>query len=197
MERFKNVEQTPTPTPTEKMTKLLNEMKAKGNFHLDEGETTEDVIARCELLERVLNKLEQIAPQIISTYRSILEEHSITEEQTGKLSWVVVGGRVHGESTLKTWSDIDTIITAEKPFLRGRNLFLTEEERQDLPEIVERDVSLKVRRELVTKFLSEIIPNLGEMVEADLGEEGVLEIKGFGDQRNQDVKDGLVIFTEV
>lgn len=125
-------------SPTERMRALLQEKISQQDFHLEEGETPEQVLRRCELLDKVLDKLDDIAPQIIRTYREVLEEHGIDQDRTGKLSLVVVGGRVHGESELKTWSDIDSIITAEKPFLGTRRVFLTPEEEAELPEAIPR-----------------------------------------------------------
>ncbi len=182
--------------PTKRMLTLLKTMKERGDFHLEGDDTREDVIARCELLERVLEKLDKIAPQIVSTYRNILEENGITTEQTGKISWVVVGGRVHGESLLKTWSDIDSVFTAEKPFLFERKLYLTEEEQVTLPKEIDTSARRTIQQRLVTALKSEILPRLSEMVGHDLQEAGILEIKGYGHQRNQDIADGLVIFTE-
>jgi uncharacterized protein (TIGR03643 family) len=101
--------QEKNPPLTEQLLALLKKMEQEGDFHLEEGETPADVIERCELLTSVIQKLDRFGPHVIQEYRTILEQHGITREQTGKLSLVVVGGRVHGESQLKTWSDIDTI----------------------------------------------------------------------------------------
>jgi len=166
----------------------------KKDFYLEGSESAEDVVRRAELLRLVLNKLENVSPSIISLYREVLDSNGVTEEQTGKLSLCVVGGRVHGESQLKTWSDIDTVITAEKPFLSTRSVFMSPEEQESLPEALLRSGPLK--REMMGRFIEEILPRFSEMVGVDLSEEGIIEIKGYGDQRNQDVKNGLIIYSE-
>lgn len=181
-------------SPTETMKGVLHEKMLAKNFYLEEGETEEEVLKRCELLEKILDKLDDIAPQVIKTYREIFEENGINEEQTGKLSLVVVGGRVHGESELKTWSDIDLIITAERPFLETRSVFLTREEEADLPETISQ--SSGVPKAMKDRFVSDILPRISEMIGTDLSDKGAIELKGYGNQRNEDVKNGLVIFTE-
>jgi hypothetical protein len=184
--------------PAQTMSALLKVKLDEGDFYLEDGENKETIIDRCELLERVLDKLDQIAPQVVSTYRNILEENGISAEQTGKLSWVVVGGRVHGESQLKVNSDIDTIFTAEKPFLYERRLHLSEDEQAELPEEITKTTLRAIRHSLREALILDIFPRLSEMIGRDLEEEkySVIEIKGYGHQRNQDVKNGLVIFTE-
>jgi hypothetical protein len=49
---------------------------------------------------------------------------------------------------------------------------------------------------MMNRFLSDVLPRLSEMAGTDLSEEEVFELKGYGNQRNEDVKDGLIIFTE-
>jgi len=197
MNNYENPEREQSPTET--MTALLKTMVEEGNFYIEDGESREEVIDRCELLERVLGKLDQIAPQVIETYRNILEENGVTREQTGKISWVVVGGRVHGESQLKVNSDIDTLFTAEKPFYdMKRRVYLTEGELALLPEEIDVSIRKAIRQGLAAAFESEILHRLSEMIGRDLGKEkySVFEVKGYGEQRNQDVKNGLVIITE-
>jgi len=52
-------------SPTEKMTALLKSMVVEeDNFYMEDGENKEEVISRCEILERVLGKLDQMLPKL-------------------------------------------------------------------------------------------------------------------------------------
>jgi len=79
-----------------------------------------------------------------------------------------------------------------------RKVHLTEEELSVLPEEIPAATQKAIRHGLAAAFESEILPRLSEMVGIDLEKEkySVIEIKGYGHQRNQDVKNGLVIITE-
>lgn len=177
--------------------KLISNLEQKikeKDFDLDDGSTEDIVLRRAELLKRVLEKLPQIAPLIMRSYRTILNEQGLDRERTGRLSLHVVGGRVHNESKLKSSSDIDMVFAAEKPWLFGRKIYLTKEEDATLPESFQnmRAINAPFRQEVANS----IIPRLGEIISIDLSNEGVLEIKPSGDQRNEDVANGLCIFTE-
>lgn len=92
----------------------------------------------------------------------------------------------------------DTTFTAEKPFLYERRINLSKEEQAELPEEITKPTLKAIRDSLEEALISDIFPRLSEMIGRDLEEEKyrVIEIKGYGHQRNQDVKNGLVIITE-
>ncbi len=172
----------------------LEKKVSQRDFFLEEGETEEDVLRRVELLRNVLLKLPYVAPDILSVYREVLSGFEISPERTGKLSLVIVGGRVHGESQLKTWSDIDMVITAEKPFLNGRRIFISKEVDELLPEPLYMYSPLL--KQMVERFKAEILPKLGTLVGKNIQDEGVLEIKDFGHQSVDTVQDAVVICSE-
>lgn len=159
------------------------------DFDLDDGSTEDVVLKRAELLMRVLEKLPQIVPLIVRSYRAILNEQGLDRERTGRLSLYVVGGRIHNQTKLKSWSDIDMVFAVEKPWLIGRKRFLTKEEDVALPEPRGnmRTINVPFRQEIANS----IIPRLGELISTDLSNEGVLEIKPSGDQRSEDINNGV------
>ncbi len=190
-----------------RLQRLLTEKILSEDFSLEEGETKEDVLQRGELLKAVLPELPRLAERVIVRYREILSIHGINTEQTGKLACLIVGGRVHNESLLKTYSDIDLIITAEKPFAATRSKKIELEMGENLPSAIPLKEHHVIANELIAAFQSDILSDLNETLSTKLGrtvdilnketlDGGLIEIKGYGHQRIEDVNDSLVLYTE-
>jgi len=165
------------------------------------------VLQRAELLKTAIEELPALAQQIVASYRRILSENNLASERTGKLGCVVVGGRVHNESHLKSWSDIDLVLTAEKPFVPSRNTTLPKEALELLPPALTYPEYHALGKTLLKELKEVLLPELNAVLSAKLGrtvdvrdeetpDGGLIEIKGFGDQRVQDVDPSIVLYRE-
>lgn len=192
------------PPDIGKLERILDAKLARKQFHLDEGETEEMVIARTELIRAALEEAPRLAGRILEEARRILDEAGIPEERTGQLACFLVGGRVRADSNLKTWSDFDLIVAAEKPFSPSRkatNPPIPPEVLAELPAALIRPDQIRLAKELQRILHEQLLPEVNERLSAKLGrtvdvsnastgpDAGLFGIDGFGEQRPQEMAD--------
>lgn len=176
-------------------------------FHIEEGETEEIIRQRSELLVLLAPQLPKIAEKTCSRFRAVLDEQGITEEQTGKMTCLLVGGNVHMEGPLHSGSDFDTVLAFERPFSPYR-LKHQDQNGVALPEAISTEEFSEATEKLWGFIKEEMFPELNGYLSSVLGEPvdigvresahgGILEVKGLGVQNPEDVSDSIVLYKEV
>lgn len=182
------------------MARAINERLESGKFHFEPDETHEDILRRTELLRAAAEDLPALTEGLVTRFRQILSETGITPAHTGKLSCLLVGGNIHQESSLKSWSDFDLVIAAEKPFAPARTV-----KSEFLP--ISWSMRHAMGKALWSHFEDVLAPQLNQslshrlsrpvnVLDLESPEGGLVQIMGWGDQRKEDVQDSLLLFEE-
>ncbi len=168
-----------------------------------ENEPMELVRERAEIIHDLLPELPGLAKTILERYRAFLAGHGITKADTGALSCYLVGGRAHGQSSLKSWSDFDLIIAGENPFgtldaMPGND---TRERAEARLEHLARSNRFKeiFDAEIQRDFAAEVSTKLGrelEFTKKGRPESDMFEIEGFGSDRSGHVEGGVLLASE-
>lgn len=122
---------------------------------------------RKQQLIKIARRMPNIASTILQKFRQLTANEGL---DTGRLTFFVVGGRVRG-TPIKDSTDFDVVITADKRLHPKYNEITWDQ------------------RHAIARALYEEIENIfRELGITELYEQGIIEIKGYGERTSEELK---------